>query len=592
MAVVDQPSIPQQQSPAKALVPVNAQPALHSDRMMRVDYSAGMEAVQAPHLPDNPGRGLFAGAAALAEGFEHVSNFLTGLAEQVGRAKTITQSDTADIAMQKAHGEFQVWKTKNQNQEEWFPEWQKRLAVLQKDLLSDQSLTPVARQGIEHSLSRFGVETGTGVQVEAAKKTFGDARDTTKILLNDVTKQGDLDKTRRVLEERGTYLNESDHMQAENDTKRAAIAAAVKNRPIEALDIANGVKPESELPEELRGLTEFDKTQMRESSHNEIVTQKTDAFQAMKGAIAKGDPALKDEKSLGKWVKDNGYQWVWDEGDAKAATTLIHGGRSDLETVNGLRNRAKAFNPTGPNADDERADISFNAAKLDNTSEALILGDLKKNMDANDPGPLSLKFGREQIEKMGKDQRLFSRAGVPLVYDQGPYLWGGVGKDGKLVPGALADHTKMAAFGITPTEVDTMKKMEGQAMLTEFQRLVAAHSDNGKQREIQKAAIWSGMSAFTRDLLMRALHEGTFQDQAVKDQNDLRVQELTSDLEKWHAEHMHATSAEVMKWINGQTQHEATAKGARAANPQPAPQAPRDPPNLELPSWRRLEGGF
>lgn len=208
MAVVDQPQIPTGNT-MRVNTPMVTQPVLANERMMRVDYSPGMNAVTAPRLPSDPGRGLVAGAAAMTQGLEHVSNFLTGVAEEVGKAKTISQTDDAENSMTSMAGDFDAWK-QNAPPDSWRQEWDTRFSALQKDTLSDDGLTPMAKEAITSKFAHFNVLGVNGINRDYAKDAFGKAAASTDTILNGIAQQGkpgQVDNYIKQNPERAIYLH-------------------------------------------------------------------------------------------------------------------------------------------------------------------------------------------------------------------------------------------------------------------------------------------------------------------------------------------------------------------------------------------------
>lgn len=578
MAVIDQPELEARGVNGRSFAPVTAQPGTLNLPTIQVDYGPAIRAAETPRIPKNFASGLFAGASALGEGMQGIAHFLGGVAEQIGKARTVAQVDGAELEMEKAHGDFQAWMAQTPDANAWGGEWEKRATELRKSLLARPDLTPLAKNAIAHNWNAFAIKTGTGVQVAVAKKAFSDARQTSAVLAQRIAERGEPGAVASFMSspDRSALFDPADRAELERAELKRARQNAIAVAPDEVLRWT--ASPDAQdTPDIFKNLTPADAVDIRQSATVSRHTQKQIVFEGLKEAVNNG--IVHSDHDFLAWAKDHVPSGVITPGDMTAIRKIIRGDGFDLGEFNALLAAAKGFDPTSEDAVLRAAELRTEFAKQPTEYAQALNAELKRVEDARDPGPSALAFGRSVLNQMHDEERFTDSSGKALSYKQGRYLWG----DGQ-TPGALDDFEKIKAFGITKDQAETIKALKGSAKLSAFKQALA---DNKNARGVPKdAEAYNALSPFTRELFDKALHEGEFIDPAVRNLSASKAKQLTTELEKWHAANPHATQDQVLQWINDNT---ATDRRSRGASVVPQARQPGDPPGLTLPSWERLD---
>lgn len=559
--IVNQPPQPHAQSPGQ---PVIAAPVLHSDRVIRVDYSPGIAAATAPKLPKNPGRALFAGAAAMAEGFGHVSNFLAGVAQEIGKAKTVKQVDDAELEMSKARGEYDAWR-ENAPADSWRDEWKARAGDLRKTLMEQDGLTDTARQAIDNKWQHLAVTTDTEIQVDHAKKIFRDAAGTTIEKAKQIAAHGQPGKVDEFLKlpEREPYVSSGAREQLVNDEAEAARNNDVAEVPQSARHWINN--PEAnDAPAHWRGLPVAKQRDALNAATVSEMGQRRDAFNLLENAVQQGK--VKDMASFEAWAKDNVPKGLIQDGDRPFIERKVRGDALDQDTFNKLYNEVHSFTFNG-----DRAKVQHDAAELRMRIAKLVPGDyaqtLTADLDNNEKAGKTIsdqrrtegaKTGRAMLQEAFEMELITDETGAPINY-----------KVNRFLADALTDADKLKAFGITDKDdLKALRALPDVARIARFKELMKARADftgDPIKSAITDDETFNKFTPFTQQMFVSFLENDRFEDYPNKQKAALIQRKLVEEMEDGISAGTIKPDAEsVTKWVGDHLRAAVKAKGAKA----------------------------
>lgn len=165
---------------------VTALPGLALDRESRgqVDtrgvQSALLQFNESNKLPQMDPQAMAAPYEALGSvgrAIAQAGSVLGGIALKKQEAENDIAIARADQRMDREYADFEAWKAdRNNDPQSWAPEWERRLATLQKEFGSMEKLHPAARENINLRLIRYSGQSAAGVAKDATKQTFALAK--------------------------------------------------------------------------------------------------------------------------------------------------------------------------------------------------------------------------------------------------------------------------------------------------------------------------------------------------------------------------------------------------------------------------------
>lgn len=229
--IVDVPQTPQRKTSAGLLAPETVAPVRNDFRAIRVDHGPEINALRAPDIPEGFGAGFFAGAQRLAQGVQALGGFMSGVALKVGEARAAQQVNDAEVLMSKAHGDFVAnYMLKHPNEPDaWGAEWEKHATELRQQLLSNDSLLPVARDAIDASWKRFAVIKGGEIQGAMVRQQFTNTKNSYIANAATMREQGNYVGSDAALDEgyHGGYLHKMEHFTLKKANRDAQEGEAI-----------------------------------------------------------------------------------------------------------------------------------------------------------------------------------------------------------------------------------------------------------------------------------------------------------------------------------------------------------------------------
>jgi hypothetical protein len=163
---------------------------MDTERRPRVDYSGlsaaagqggqiGAQAVLAGQHPlanDSGARAIEQGTMQVGGAIGQVGQVFSTLADKVQQAKNIADVADSENKMQAALAEHEAWKQQNPDPSGWMPHLQETLKSAQQNILSNDQLSPMAKDHLALSFAKTGGEATNQTMVQAAKGQFDRAR--------------------------------------------------------------------------------------------------------------------------------------------------------------------------------------------------------------------------------------------------------------------------------------------------------------------------------------------------------------------------------------------------------------------------------
>ncbi len=561
--IVDQPSLPQTQGPG---APIIAQPVLRDARTMRVNYADSTP--RAPHLQQSDG--LFAGASQMAQGLEHVSNFLAGVNMEIGKAKTIKQVDDAENAMTQTQGEFAAWQN-TAPADSWQDEWSKRSQDLQKNLLSQDGLTPAAKEAIDSKWNHFNIQASVGVQQDYAKKTFADAQATTIEKGKDIAARGDVaamdEYTNRP--ERRVYLTQEQVFHLHHSAEKSFLSNVIATDPHKMMDWLSDPSAEG-VPQVVKDMGPGQIVDAQKATQASQYEQEGMMLNNVKELVASG--ALSKVSQLDEWQKKL-PPGIVTPALRKAAERIVTNAVPDLGEVAKLQAEARAFNSRMPDAPLQQAQLTRRISELDKYNAEQTQEILKKSATATDTAPSVLTFADKIINTMHDKEEFSDASGKPLAYKADRFLFG-AGKEG----GALDDYEKVKAFGINKDQADTLKSLNGEGKLEMFKAFL---KQNKSATPIVDQAAYNKLTDFTRKMFDRVVRGGEWDDPNMRNQSGARALQLSEEFRNYINQHPLTTQSEAIQWIRDNTEVD------RRAQSDPVLKGAAHVTNQGVPAWER-----
>lgn len=190
------------------------EPTLDREKRPRVDYRGVVdalgqnaraavqlgEAAQMPDIPLDAMAGKFRGLSKLGAGISDLGSALGAVAEAQADIRNYKDIQEAEMAMDQLASDFEEWKMENPDPSTWEAEWDRRIDTFQQDI-EGRGLSPLARDRVNGSFSRFKTGGGIKVKTEATRQLFQEASQLGLARAQVAADQGDYDGAMAQLEE-------------------------------------------------------------------------------------------------------------------------------------------------------------------------------------------------------------------------------------------------------------------------------------------------------------------------------------------------------------------------------------------------------